>query len=74
MWVHCALTVPTYLDAQDFSGAHFGAGIGPIHLDTVQCSGSESSLIQCPKSSVNCTNGHSQDAGVRCQGIVYCFS
>ena len=24
-------------------------------------------------SSVNCTNGHSQDAGVRCQGIVYCF-
>ena len=56
-----------------FSGAHFGAGIGPIHLDNVACSGSESNLIDCSHdSTVNCTDGHSQDAGVRCQGRFSC--
>ena len=57
------------LDAVAFINAHFGAGIGPIHLDNVACSGSESNLTDCPHSStISCTNGHSQDAGVRCQG------
>ena len=52
-----------------FSSAHFGAGIGPIYLDDVDCTGSESNLIECSRSSnVTCTSGHSQDAGVRCQG------
>ena len=54
--------------AVGFSGAHFGAGTGPIYLDFVDCSGSEAKLIDCPHSStVTCTNGHLQDAGVRCQ-------
>ena len=52
-----------------FSGAHFGAGNGPIYLDNVGCSGSENNLTNCFYSSnVTCANGHSQDAGVRCQG------
>ena len=52
-----------------FSSAHFGAGIGPIHLDNVDCSGSESNLTDCSHSfNVTCSNDHSQDAGVRCQG------
>ena len=52
-----------------FSGAHFGAGAGPIYLDDVGCSGSESSLLDCSNSSiVSCYGGHSEDAGVRCQG------
>ena len=57
------------LGAVAFSSAHFGAGTGPIHLDDVDCSGTESNITDCPHSStITCTNGHSQDAGVRCQG------
>ena len=53
-----------------FTNAHFGAGIGTIHLDNVECSGTESHLIDCSHSSqVNCYYGHLEDAGVRCQGI-----
>ena len=60
----CPLT-----DAVAFSSAHFGAGTGPIHLDSVDCSGDENYLIDCPRSStVTCYNGHSEDAGVRCPG------
>ena len=56
-------------DAVAFHSAHFGAGIGPIHLDNVGCTGNESHLIDCLRSpSVRCYYGHSDDAGVRCQG------
>ena len=52
-----------------FTNAHFGAGVGPIYLDNVECSGSESNLTDCSSSSiVYCYRGHSEDAGVRCQG------
>ena len=50
-------------------GAHFGTGAGSFHLDNVSCSGSESNITDCSVSfTVTCTNGHLQDAGVRCQG------
>ena len=56
-------------DAVAFSSAHFGAGVGPIYLDNVDCDGSESNLINCSNSSFfSCYSGHSEDAGVRCQG------
>ena len=45
----------------------FGGGTGPILLDNVQCSGSETSLIQCPHAGVenhNCFRF--EDAGVQC--------
>ena len=49
--------------------ARFGAGIGPIYLDDVECNGSESSLTDCSHSFfVSCSSGHREDAGVRCQG------
>ena len=57
-------------DAVAFSRAHFGAGIGTIYLDNVGCTGSETRLIDCSRSStVTCFGGHSEDAGVRCQGL-----
>ena len=49
------------------SFAAFGAGTGPIWLDSVQCDGTESRLIDCSANTIgshNCV--HSGDAGVRC--------
>ncbi len=57
-----------FTDAVAFSAAHFGAGIGSTFLDRVSCGGGEDSLINCHRaSSVICSNGHNEDAGVRCQ-------
>ena len=57
------------IGAVAFSSAHFGAGVGPIYLDEVGCSGGESRLIDCPhNSNVTCSGGPLKDAGVRCQG------
>ena len=53
-----------------FSNAHFGAGIGSQLLDSVTCTGSELVLTSCSSySNVYCSNGHYDDAGVRCQGL-----
>ena len=57
-------------DAVAFSTAHFGAGTGTIYLGGVDCSGSETNLTNCTQGlTVSCFGGHSQDAGVRCQGL-----
>ena len=57
-------------DAVAFGSARFGIGIGTIFLDNVGCTGSEANLIDCSRSStVSCYYGHSEDAGVRCQGL-----
>ena len=42
----------------------------PIHLDNVGCNGSEPSLLNCTANEVGINNcDHSEDAGVRCNGI-----
>ncbi|XP_019357967.1 PREDICTED: neurotrypsin-like isoform X1 [Gavialis gangeticus] len=47
--------------------AYFGEGHGPIHLDNVECSGSERALGECTKSDSGIHNcWHSEDAGVIC--------
>ena len=50
--------------------ADFGQGSGPIWLDNVMCSGSESTIVNCGHLGVNITRScsHSEDAGVRCYG------
>jgi len=50
--------------------AFFGQGSGPILLDSVTCSGSESILISCDNFGINMTRScsHDEDAGVRCNG------
>ena len=64
------------IDSIPLHGAFFGSGSGPIFLDNVVCGGTESSLLECrtnPISQHNCD--HSEDAGVRCNGITsYMFA
>ncbi|XP_031697932.1 deleted in malignant brain tumors 1 protein-like, partial [Anarrhichthys ocellatus] len=48
--------------------AHFGQGSGPIWLDDLQCSGTESALTDCTHRGLGTHNcGHSKDAGVICE-------
>ena len=61
--------LPPSAGGRAYSNAHFGAGSGPIFLDDVQCTSSDSKLLECSSSPVlmhNCL--HSADAGVRCEG------
>ncbi len=61
-------------DATQFTRAYFGAGAQsmPIWLDNVQCTGTETSLLACPRRNSpavgthNCR--HREDVGVRCAG------
>ncbi|XP_071490808.1 neurotrypsin-like [Diadema antillarum] len=49
------------------SEAHFGEGEGSIVLDNVECSGSESTIIECEHNGIGIHNCfHFEDAGVRC--------
>ena len=49
--------------------ASFGAGIGKIWLDDVECLGSESSIDMCPSNEWGDNNcGHHEDASVICTG------
>ena len=74
-WPHYSIDVidpPTLITVVGiaYSNAQFGIGSGPIYLTDVSCSSSKTSLLQCnsdPILSSGCT--HSEDAGVKCEGI-----
>ena len=57
--------------ARTLHGAQFDPGIGPIFLDKLVCSGSETTLLECrhftPLGLTTCE--HSQDAVVKCFGM-----
>ena len=56
-----------YLDALEAPHlAIFGQGIGPIHLDDVNCSGTEARLVDCPATITLHDCGHAEDASAVC--------
>ncbi|XP_034435759.1 scavenger receptor cysteine-rich type 1 protein M130-like [Hippoglossus hippoglossus] len=51
--------------------AHFGRGSGPIWLDNVECTGTETALTHCTHLGFGENNcGHGEDAGVICLGAL----
>ena len=50
-----------------FPNAQFGQGSGPIFLDEVQCTGSETSLLDCNHGDVGNNCDHMKDARVSCE-------
>ena len=54
-----------------YGNSYFGGGSGGIFLDNVYCTGGESRLTDCYHSGIGVHNcDHTEDAGVRCTGII----
>ena len=66
------LFIFVFLGASVFYNAYFGQGFGPIFLDDLLCTGRETRIIDCPRSTstgvgnVDFCRGHLDDAGLRC--------
>ena len=58
-------------EAESYNGARYGRGKGPVYLNTLQCSGSEDTLVECRRRSYfgqvtpSC-RGHSRDVSILC--------
>ena len=60
-----SIVQPFCVESASVGSAYFGPGTGPINMDNVFCSGSESQLTDCSYSDThNCA--HSEDASVIC--------
>ena len=69
LYVH-SYKIPTA--AISYHNAKFGEGNGPVFLNNLECSGSESRLLDCEQSTVgNNLCDHSNDVGVRCYGLYH---
>uniref|UniRef100_A0A8C0QJT9 Lysyl oxidase homolog n=1 Tax=Chelonoidis abingdonii TaxID=106734 RepID=A0A8C0QJT9_CHEAB len=48
------------------TGARLGQGMGPIHLNEIDCTGFEKSITDCKFNTESLTCNHEEDAAVRC--------
>lgn len=59
-----------YPDGISYLRSYHGPGTGPIHMDDLNCRGTEKSIFECPNNGWNVSspfcNDHSKDAGVFC--------
>ena len=56
-----------FIAAIALTWAAFGRGTGPVYLNNVRCTGTESSLLSCSHREIGVTYcSHSRDAGVVC--------
>ena len=53
-------------DATAVSNAGYGQGTGPIFLNNLRCTGTETNILSCPGGAVTSTCTHRDDAGVNC--------
>ena len=61
----CEAMLAITVGAVPIGSAYFGPGTGPINMDDVSCSGTESMLTSCNYNpNHNC--GHHEDASVIC--------
>ena len=69
----CDLTYSTCgAGGTPYYSAFFGAGTGPIYLDDVACTLSDSQLLECSSTPILAHNcDHNADAGVGCEGMFY---
>lgn len=49
------------------TSSSYGKGSGPVHITTVQCTGSETDILNCPYYTQTCSSAY--DAAVICEGI-----
>lgn len=61
------------VDAEVLTAGSFSTGDGPIYLSDLDCEGSESSILMCPRLLIRPVGllqscDHSQDVGIRCTG------
>ena len=71
-WIICSFAV-SFSDAIPVRNAGFGEGSISILLDNLRCMGDEGSLLGCVDSADIGTHDcdHSEDAGVRCEGMAF---
>ena len=63
-----------FTDAVALRNAYYGRGTGPILLDNLLCTGTETSLFDCNHNGIgrhDCS--HYDDASVICQGNIICI-
>lgn len=54
--------------------AYYGEGSGPILLDDVRCTGTETNLLMCSAKDFGVNNcAHREDVGVKCQACKHLF-
>ena len=66
------MTVCRVSGAIAIRGGGYGPGSGRVLLDDLLCQGGEETLLQCEVTGGSHTCDHSEDAGVRCEGMHIC--
>lgn len=60
-----------YVDALVVSTANYGQGNGQLFVTNVDCNGEEKSILECGHDLYTSHCSHSEDAGVRCTGMLF---